>query len=74
MITERLVGPAGGLVIVETSVFTRQVRSLVDEESYRLLQVELVRNPEAGALIPRSGGLRKVRWPGAVPASVVAFV
>jgi hypothetical protein len=56
------VGSDGGLLIVETSVFTRQVASLLDAESYRLLQVELVRNPEVGALIRGSGGLRKIRW------------
>jgi mRNA-degrading endonuclease RelE of RelBE toxin-antitoxin system len=59
---KRRAGPDGGLLIVETSVFTRQVASLLDAESYRLLQVELVRNPEAGALIRGSGGLRKIRW------------
>ena len=59
-----IVGPSGGLIIVETSVFTRQVHSMFDEESYRLLQVELIRRPAAGAVIPGSGGLRKIRWPG----------
>jgi len=62
--SEPIVGPSGGLIIVETSVFTRQMRWMLDEESYRLLQVELVRRPAAGAVIPRSGGLRKIRWPG----------
>lgn len=48
--------------IIETSVFTRQIPAVLDEESYRLLQVELVRNPDAGALIRGTGGLRKIRW------------
>ena len=31
-------------------------------DAYRLLQLHLVQHPEAGALIPGSGGLRKLRW------------
>ncbi len=52
------------MLIVETSVFSRQVQDLMDPESYRLLQVELIRNPEAGAFIRGTGGLRKIRWSG----------
>ena len=50
------------LTIVETSIFTREISSLLLEEEYRLLQWKLVLRPEAGDLIPRSGGLRKIRW------------
>ena len=50
------------MLIIETSVFTSQIRTELDDESYRLLQVELARNPEAGALIRRTGGIRKIRW------------
>ena len=39
------------MVIKETSVFTRQVDKLLDKESFRLLQLRLVENPEAGDLI-----------------------
>ncbi len=52
------------MVINETSVFTRQVNELLDQESYRLLQLRLVADPEAGQLIPGTGGLRKIRWQG----------
>ena len=52
------------MVIKETSVFTRQVNDLLDHESYRLLQLRLVADPEAGQLIPGTGGLRKIRWQG----------
>ncbi len=52
------------MLILETPTFTRQVRSILDEESYRLFQLELVANPERGALIRGSGGLRKIRWQG----------
>jgi hypothetical protein len=48
--------------IVETSIFTRRVRELLREEEYRLLQLHLSANPDAGAVIRGAGGLRKVRW------------
>lgn len=50
------------MVIVETSIFTRRVIRLLDEEGYRVLQTDLLQNPEKGALIRGSGGLRKLRW------------
>ena len=53
------------VVIVETSIFTRRVVRLLDDESYRLLQAELLQDPEKGDLMRGSGGLRKLRW--AVP-------
>jgi len=32
------------------------------DEEYRELQLYLVEDPEAGAVIPGSGGVRKLRW------------
>ena len=52
------------MVIKETSIFTKQVTKLLDAQSYRLLQLQLVADPAAGDLIKRSGGLRKIRWQG----------
>ncbi len=49
------------MIFLETPVFTRQIKDLVDDEEYRLLQARLLANPGAGDLIPRSGGLRKIR-------------
>jgi hypothetical protein len=49
-------------VFVETSVFTRKANGLFPEEEYRLLQVALLRKPDIGAVIPGSGGIRKLRW------------
>jgi len=43
------------------SFFTRRVVALELEESLRQLQQQLMENPEAGALDPGTGGLRKVR-------------
>ena len=48
--------------IYETSVFTKQITSLISDEDYRNLQRVLVVNPLAGVLIKNSGGLRKLRW------------
>lgn len=47
---------------VETPVFTTAIRSLLPDEEYRGLQAALMLRPEQGALIPGSGGLRKIRW------------
>src|SRR3990167_11202593 len=50
------------MVIIETPVFTRLVRQWLSEEDYRLLQGYLNHYPDAGDVIPGSGGLRKIRW------------
>jgi hypothetical protein len=50
------------MVIIETSIFTRLIRELMDDEDYRELQLSMVQNPDKGDLIPGSGGLRKIRW------------
>jgi mRNA-degrading endonuclease RelE of RelBE toxin-antitoxin system len=50
------------VIIIETSIFTRQVRTLLSGEEYRKLQTALLLHPDRGAIIPGSGGLRKVRW------------
>ena len=46
----------------EAPVFTRYLPEYLDDEGYRTLQQELAGNPEAGDLIPGTGGFRKVRW------------
>jgi len=50
------------MVIIETSIFTRQVRQLMSDEEYRELQTALVHRPNTGSIIVGSGGLRKLRW------------
>lgn len=52
------------MTIIETPIFTRKLKSLINDEEYRKLQNLLLSNPEAGNLISRSGGLRKLRWSG----------
>jgi len=48
--------------LIETPIFTRQVQDQLPAEEYRLLQLHLVQRPDAGSIIPGSGGLRKLRW------------
>jgi hypothetical protein len=47
---------------VETQVFTASLRRHLGDERYRALQLALVLRPGQGLLIPRGGGLRKLRW------------
>ena len=49
------------MVFLETPVFTRQIKALVDDSRYFELQALLMVRPDAGDLIAGSGGLRKVR-------------
>jgi len=47
---------------VETPVFTKIIRDLMDDDDYRRLQLALLFRPGQGALIRGGGGLRKIRW------------
>jgi hypothetical protein len=47
---------------IETPIFTEAIVALLDDADYRLLQLTLIQRPTLGALIKRSGGLRKMRW------------
>jgi hypothetical protein len=46
---------------IETSVFSRQIATLFNDEVYRELQLGLAGNPGLGRIIKGSGGIRKVR-------------
>lgn len=48
-------------VFIELPPFQRYREDYLDDASYRLLQVLLVKNPEAGAVVQGTGGLRKLR-------------
>jgi len=50
---------------IETTLFTRLVSDYLSDEEYGKLQQELMNNPEAGAVIRGSGGVRKIRWAAA---------
>ena len=47
---------------IETPTFTRLITELLPDDEYRLLQTELVEDPERGTLIKQGGGIRKVRF------------
>ena len=47
---------------IEAPAFTRHIAEYLDDESYSALQNELADNPEAGDVMPGTGGFRKVRW------------
>jgi hypothetical protein len=49
------------MVIVETSLFIKQAQRLLTDETYRQLQSDLASRPDLDAIVPGSGGLRKVR-------------
>lgn len=50
------------MVFVELATFARRLPDLLDEAAYLALQLHLLARPDAGAVIPRGKGLRKVRW------------
>lgn len=47
---------------IETRLFTRLAQECLSDDEYAELQRELIRDPEAGAVIRGSGGVRKLRW------------
>ena len=47
---------------VESSVFERILPSYLDDSEYSELQQFLIQYPEAGEVVPGSGGVRKMRW------------
>ena len=49
-------------VFIESAVFDRIRPSYLDDDEYGDLQQYMIRNPEAGAVVPGSGGVRKLRW------------
>jgi len=47
---------------IESPAFSRHLSRYLSDDGYRALQNELARNPQAGDLMPGTGGFRKVRW------------
>ena len=47
---------------IEASAFTKYVYKYLSEDEYLGLQSFLLQYPEAGKVVPQSGGVRKVRW------------
>jgi mRNA-degrading endonuclease RelE of RelBE toxin-antitoxin system len=53
------------ITVAETPIFSREADRILGEQSRHRLIEFLGLNPEAGAIVPDTGGVRKVRW--AVP-------
>jgi len=51
------------MLFIEAPAFTRLLPSYLTDDEYRWLQEALLTNPEAGAVMPQTGGFRKLRWP-----------
>lgn len=51
------------MIFIETAIFTRRVKELLDDDAYAAFQQHLARFPEAGDVIEGTGtgGLRKIR-------------
>ena len=47
---------------IEATSFTKHVYKYLSEDEYLGLQGFLLQNPEAGKIVPNSGGVRKIRW------------
>lgn len=47
---------------IETPFFTKALEQYLDDDEYAELQRHLVDQPEAGVIVPGSGGVRKLRW------------
>jgi mRNA-degrading endonuclease RelE of RelBE toxin-antitoxin system len=47
---------------IETPLFRRMSERFLDDDEYGKLQHELNEHPESGAVVPGSGGVRKMRW------------
>jgi hypothetical protein len=51
------------LTLIQTASFVSQFRrSRLRDDDLRALELMLVENPEAGRIMPRTGGVRKVRF------------
>jgi hypothetical protein len=50
------------ITVVETAVFVRQAEHVWDEPEREAFVDFVAWNPEAGDVIPETGGVRKVRW------------
>ena len=47
---------------IEATAFTKHLYDYLSEEEYLGLQSFLLQYPEAGKIVPGSGGVRKIRW------------
>ena len=52
------------MLFVETRLFTSRILDAMSDDEYADLQSHLSVHPDAGAIIPGAGGVRKIRWAG----------
>lgn len=50
------------MTVVETPFFLRRAESILDEGERAALVAAVAKMPEAGEIIPGTGGIRKLRW------------
>ncbi len=50
------------LTVAETPFFVRQAEDVWDDAEREAFINFIARNPEAGDMIPETGGVRKIRW------------
>jgi hypothetical protein len=50
------------ITVAETPVFVRQAKEVWTDDEHDAFVLYIAGNPEAGAVIPDTGGVRKVRW------------
>jgi hypothetical protein len=51
-----------GVEFIEAPTFAAKVADYLEDDEYRALQLFLAGDPEAGDVMPGTGGFRKLRW------------
>ncbi len=54
--------PKKFVTVAETPLFMRQAEAVCDDAGREAFVEFIARNPEAGDVIPETGGVRKIRW------------
>ena len=50
------------ITVAETPLFIRQAATIWDDDEHSEFVIFIAANPEAGDVVPDTGGVRKVRW------------
>src|SRR5438105_1671055 len=50
------------LTFVESPAFSDRLSDYLNDDDFTDLQLNLLERPDAGVVIPKSGGIRKLRW------------
>ena len=60
------------MTVVETARFLKDAKPLMSDSEREDLVASVAANPEAGEIIPETGGVRKIRWPWPGEVNAVA--